>query len=365
MEAALRESEERLRFALESSRTGTWEVDFTNHTIIRSLEHDRIFGYKELLPMWTYEMFLEHVLPDDRATVDAKFHHSAETRSDYSIECRIRRRDGEVRWIWAAGRHPTDEAGIPLRRMTGIVQDITERKQYEEEREQLLTRVLRSNKELEQFAYIASHDLQEPLRTVASFTRLLEKRYADKLDSDAKEFIHFAMDGALRMQKLIDDLLTYSRVGSQDNPFKPSDCNHLLDQAISNLRVAIEENHAVITRNNLPTINCNSLQMVQLFQNLIGNAIKFHSADIPQIHISAEHKDDEWLFSIQDNGIGIDPQYKDRIFKIFQRLHSRDEYPGTGIGLALCMKIVELHNGKIWMESELGKGATFYFSLPA
>ena len=222
----------------------------------------------------------------------------------------------------------------------------------------------RSNQELQQFAYVASHDLQEPLRMVAGFTRLLERRYKDKLDQDAREFINFAVDGAVRMQKLIDDLLTYSRVGMHNIPFEPADCNRLLDQAITNLRVAIEESQAVITSSNLPTATCNGSQMVQLFQNLLSNAIKFRGAETPRIRIAAEHRDSEWLFSFRDNGIGIDPHYKDRIFQIFQRLHSRDEYEGTGIGLALCMKIVELHKGKIWMESEEGKGATFYFTLP-
>ena len=166
------------------------------------------------------------------------------------------------------------------------------------------------------------------------------------------------------MQKLIDDLLTYSRVGSNTIPFEPADCNHLLDQTLSNLQVAIAENHAVITRCDLPTIICNAPQMMQLFQNLISNAIKFRGPEAPRIHIAAERRGSEWLFSFRDNGIGIDPQYQDRIFKIFQRLHSRDEYAGTGIGLAICMKIVQLHKGTIWMESESGKGTTFYFTLP-
>ena len=166
------------------------------------------------------------------------------------------------------------------------------------------------------------------------------------------------------MQKLIDDLLVYSQVGAQKFPFEPTDCNSLLDQVTANLSVAIDENHAIIVRDDLPIVDCNSSQMAQLFQNLISNAIKFRSNQTPRIHIAAERKGDEWLFSIKDNGIGIDPQYKDRILKIFQRLHSSDEYPGTGIGLALCKKIVEYHDGTFWVESDCGKGATFYFTLP-
>lgn len=257
-----------------------------------------------------------------------------------------------------------DEIGRLSRAFDAMTENLKNITSSRDELNKVTVELERSNRELQQFAYVASHDLQEPLRTVAGFTKLLERRYKDKLDQDAREFIHFAVDGALRMQKLIDDLLSYSRVGTQNISFEPIDCNYLLEQALTNLRLAIEENHTVITRSNLPTITCNGSHMIQLFQNLISNAIKFRSAETPRIHISAEYREDKWLFSLQDNGIGIDPGYHDRIFKIFQRLHSRDEYAGTGIGLALCLKIVELHNGKIWLESELGKGTTFYFTLP-
>jgi light-regulated signal transduction histidine kinase (bacteriophytochrome) len=265
---------------------------------------------------------------------------------------------------YEVGMTSDDEIGRLSRAFDAMTENLKKITASRDELNKVTIELERSNQELQQFAYVASHDLQEPLRAVAGFIRLLERRYKEKLDQDAQEFIHFAVDGAVRMQKLIDDLLAYSRVGSHTIPLEPVDCNFLLDQAISNLQVAIEESHAVITRGTLPAITCNGPQMVQLFQNLISNAIKFRGRETPRIHIAAERRGEEWLFSFRDNGIGIDPRHHDRIFKIFQRLHSRDEYAGTGIGLALCMKIVELHKGRIWMESELGKGTTVYFTLP-
>ena len=223
----------------------------------------------------------------------------------------------------------------------------------------------RSNEDLEQFAYVASHDLQEPLRMVASFTQLLARRYEDKLDKDAKEFIHFAVDGATRMQTLINDLLAYSRVGTRGKPFEPIDLNHLLSRVLVNLKVAIDESHAVVTHDPLPIVTGDATQLTQLLQNLIGNAIKFRADKSPQIHFGVSRRGGDWHFSIRDNGIGIEQKYFDRIFVIFQRLHSRQDYPGTGIGLALCKKIVERHGGRIWVESTEGKGTTFYFQLPA
>jgi PAS domain S-box-containing protein len=222
----------------------------------------------------------------------------------------------------------------------------------------------RSNADLEQFAYVASHDLQEPLRMVASYLQLLERRYRGKLDDTADEFIDYAVDGATRMQTLINDLLNYSRVDSRGKSFVLTPCSAILDRAIANLRTAIEATGATITYVPLPEIMADATQLTQLFQNLIGNALRFCSDQPPKIHIGAQRQADAWLFSVQDNGIGIDSEYADRIFLIFQRLHSRGEYPGTGIGLAICKKIVERHGGNIWVESQLGKGSTFYFTIP-
>ncbi len=230
----------------------------------------------------------------------------------------------------------------------------------------LLARDLeRSNAELKKFAYVASHDLQEPLNHVSNYVQLLELRYGDSLDEDAKDFIGFAVDGVHLMQTLIDDVLAYSKVDTQGSQFAITDVNIALGQALTNLQRRIRESNAtVITHDTLPTLMADGTQLMQLFQNLIVNAIKFRSAEPPEIHINVQRLEDEWLFSVQDNGIGIDPQFSDRIFVIFQRLHTRDEYPGTGMGLAICKKIIECHRGKIWVESELGKGSTFYFTIP-
>lgn len=358
---ALRESREDLNRAQTVARIGSWRLLIQTSKLLCSEECYRIFGIPVGTPV-TYKKFLALVHPDDRELVDRKW-KTALAGEPYDIEHRLVV-GNMVKWVHEQAELEFDPQGRLVSGF-GTTQDITARKQMEEEREQLLRQLMKSNKELEQFAYVASHDLQEPLRMVASFTRLLERRYKDRLDQDAREFIHYAVDGALRMQTLIDDLLAYSRVGARDIRFVPTDCNHPLNQALSNLRVAVEESQAIITRGTLPTIPCNASQMTQLFQNLISNAIKFRGTATPRIHIAAESKQNEWLFSVRDNGIGIDPRYKEQVFKIFQRLHSRDEYAGTGIGLALCMKIVELHKGAIWLESELGKGATFYFTLSA
>jgi light-regulated signal transduction histidine kinase (bacteriophytochrome) len=243
--------------------------------------------------------------------------------------------------------------------------DITERKRAEEALEEKAQDLARSNADLEQFAYVASHDLQEPLRMVANFTQLLADRYRDKVGEEGAEFIAYAVDGAKRMQRLIQDLLTYSRVGTRGKSFELADCNELLGEAVANLQIAIQESGAVITHEELPAVMGDPSQLTQVFQNLLGNALKFRGENPPRIHVSAKRQGTRWVFVVRDNGIGIAPEFAERIFVIFQRLHSRGEYPGTGIGLAVCKKIVERHGGKIWLESEPGKGATFHFTIPA
>ncbi len=239
-----------------------------------------------------------------------------------------------------------------------------ERKRAEEALKEKTEELARSNRELEQFAYVASHDLQEPLRTVTSYVQLLARRYKGKLDSDADEFIGFAEGGATRMWHLINALLTYSRVGTNGKELGPTDCETVLRLSLDNLKVAVEENGALVTHDPLPTVTANTPQLIQLFQNLIENAIKFRGDEPPRVHVSASRNGSGWTFSVRDNGIGIAPEYTERIFTIFQRLHSREKYAGTGIGLALCQKIVERHGGCIWVESQAGEGATFYFTLP-
>ena len=263
-----------------------------------------------------------------------------------------------------------------------MVEDISERKQaeaelnrYREHLEELVkertqelasavTNLERSNQDLEQFAYVASHDLQEPLRMISSYTQLLARRYKGKLDQDADDFIGYTVDGASRMQQLINDLLAFSRVGTRGKPLEPISSQAALDLALENLQTAIEESHAQVTQDTLPGVLADDLQLMQLFQNLIGNAIKFQGDKPPCIHIGVEDAEKEWVFTVQDNGIGIDPQYFERIFIIFQRLNKRDQFPGTGIGLAICKKIVQRHGGRIWADSKPGLGSTFYFTLP-
>lgn len=254
--------------------------------------------------------------------------------------------------------------GRPEDRHVAIVfNDMTERKQADEKIMRVLTDLQRSNKELELFAYVASHDLQEPLRMISSYTQLLAERYKDKLDDKANLFIHYAVDGAVRMQLLINDLLAFSRIGTKGKPREPVDSQAVLGQAINNLKMNIEETQTIITNDHLPEVRADASQLAQLFQNLIGNAIKFRGEANPHIHIAAQDEGEEWLFSVRDNGIGIDPQFSDKVFVIFQRLHTKEEYPGSGIGLAICKKIVERHDGRIWFESEPGNGATFYFTM--
>ena len=255
--------------------------------------------------------------------------------------------------------------------MQGIVMDITERKEAQgalNDRDALERRSMeltRSNEELQQFAYIAAHDLQEPLRMVSSYTQLLAKRYKGRLDSDADEFIAYAVDGAHRMQLLIEDLLAYCRVGTSGKELRETSSEAALEEVLLNLQGAIEESGGVVTHDPLPIVIADSTQLVQLFQNLVGNAIKYRGAELPRVHVSAKKNDArEWIFSVKDNGVGIDPQYFKKIFVMFQRLHGRGEFSGTGIGLAVCKKIVDRHGGRIWVESEIGRGSTFYFALP-
>jgi PAS domain S-box-containing protein len=222
----------------------------------------------------------------------------------------------------------------------------------------------RSNEELQQFAYVASHDLQEPLRMVSSYTQLLGRRYGDRLDGDAKEFMEFIVDGAARMKQLIEDLLAYSRVGTRGRELSPTSSGAALEKALTNLRAAQEASGAEVTHDEMPEVLADGAQLTQVFQNLIGNAMKFRAEDKPRIHVGAEARDKVWVFTVRDNGIGLDAQYADRIFMMFQRLHNKTEYPGTGIGLAICKKIVERHGGHIWVESKPGEGATFGFTLP-
>ena len=266
---------------------------------------------------------------------------------------------------------PIEYACAPLREfgeVRGAVltfRDVTERRDTQRVLEDRNRELGRSNADLEQFAYVASHDLQEPLRAVVSYLQLLERRYAEQLDERAVRYIGHAVEGGHRMQKLINDLLTYSRVGRHGEELTEVDFRAIFDRALTSLQIAIEESEAVVTYEEpLPTIVADATQMLQLTQNLIANAIKFRGEAAPRIHVSAERIDGAWQFSVRDNGIGIAPEYRDRVFVLFQRLHGRDEYTGTGIGLAVCKKIVERRGGQLWVDSTEGGGSTFRFTVP-
>jgi light-regulated signal transduction histidine kinase (bacteriophytochrome) len=245
-----------------------------------------------------------------------------------------------------------------------IAMDITEQKKIEKELEEKAEDLVRSNRELQQFAYVASHDLKEPLRMVTTYVQMLDRRYGNTLDGDAKEYIKFAVEGSKRMYALVEDLLTYSRVETSVVPFEPVSMDQVMITALKDMGETIEKSGATVTATDLPEVHADLQQMVQLMENLIGNAIKFRREDSPQVRISARLEGHEWIFSVKDNGIGIGKEYQDKVFQMFQRLHTKEAYPGTGIGLAICKKVVERHGGRIWYESEQGVGTTFFFSLP-
>ena len=338
-----------------------WSVEFFDEKLTLFVGYDAdVFNSKRM-------KWIDIIIQEDIDTAKESFIQALKTDKSYVREYRIKSKSGEIYWIQERGQIVCDEKG-EIEHVNGVFFDITDRKRLEEKLRQALAKLAESNAELEQFAYIAAHDLKEPLRMVTSYLQLLTRRYQGKLDTDADEFIAYAVDGATRMKTLINDLLFYSRMGSRGKPFEPSGCEAALDQALTNLKVAIEESGAVVTRNPLPEVPADEGQLVQLFQNLIENAIKFRGEESPIIHISANHTkqpeiQNRYVFSVSDNGIGIDPEYADRIFLIFKRLHGR-EHPGTGIGLAVCKRIVKRHGGRIWVESEVGKGSTFFFTLP-
>jgi len=302
--------------------------------------------------------------PEDQPLWAAHNQEELADKNPGPLEFRIQTPEGEVRWVSHFCKPVHDHHNGTFLGVCGSNRDITCQKRAEEEVRVKTQELLRSNAELEQFAYVASHDLQTPLRAISGYLNLLTKRCEGKLEGDADRFIQRTHENVLRMQRLIQDLLTFSRLTTRARPFEATDLNQVLGEALEMLQPAVEESRAKITSEPLPTIRADYSQFLQLFQNLIGNALKFRDSRPPEVHIDAQWVEMAWLFSIRDNGIGIDPQYADRIFLIFQRLHTVDQYPGTGIGLAICKKIVERHGGRIWVESQPGKGADFKFLLP-
>ncbi len=329
-------------------------------TVYCNAAFEKITGYSRKEVIGKNCRFLQGKDYDQPALDDIRYaiRHGIEAKA----ELRNYKKDGTFFWneFYMA---PVRDAEGTLTHFIGVQTDITDRKAREAELTRKTEELARSNAELQQFAYIASHDLQEPLRMVSSYTQLLGKRYKGKLDQDADEFIGYAVDGAIRMQWLIRDLLEYSRVGSENTSFEATDCELVFKHAMNNLSESIQKRKAQITHDPLPSLEANFLLLTQVFQNLIGNSLKFQGVETPQIHISVRPLSDGWEFSVKDNGIGISPDQHNRIFSIFQRLHTREEYPGTGVGLAICKKIVGRHGGDIWVESELQKGATFYFTI--
>ena len=362
-EAALRESEGRLRAIVETAVDGIITIDELGNVTSLNPAATRIFGYS---PQEVLGKNVKLLMPEPyRAEHDGYIRNYITTGVKKIIgigrEVVGLRKDGT--------RFPMDlavsETLLGDRRIfTGIVRDISERKRAEESLAQQAEELARSNVELERFAYVTSHDLQEPMRTVRSFAQLLKRRYADQFTGDAAEFLQYITGGVERMQTLINDLLAYSRVSSRGAAFAPADCGHILRMVLDSLQATVEAQQATVTFDPLPVVLGDATQLGQLFQNLIANAIKFHRSQPPRIHVSVVERPAEWVFSVRDNGIGIAREYFDRIFIIFQRLHTIQEYGGTGIGLAVCKKIVERHGGRIWLESVVGEGTTFYFSIP-
>jgi PAS domain S-box-containing protein len=362
-EKHLAQMEGRYRGLLEAAPDAMVVVNQAGEIVLLNVQAEKQFGYrrdelvgqkvKNIIP----EGFAERLLADALRSAEDALAQQIGT----GIELNGRRKDGSG--------FPIEIMLSPLESAEGIlvtaaVRDITKRKRAEAHLLQKVEELNRSNEELEQFAYIASHDLQEPLRMVASYTQLLSRRYKGKLDSDADEFISFAVDGASRMERLIKDLLAYSRVGTETKDLLDTSSEEALQQALINLRGAVEESDAQVTHDPLPIVVADEMQLIQLFQNLVGNAIKYQNPGIPRVHISAARDSEKrWKFSVQDNGLGIDSQYFEKIFGMFQRLHKREEFEGTGVGLAICKKIVERHGGSISVESQLGHGSTFCFVL--
>ncbi len=363
-EAALRESESRYRRLHETMWDGFVQMDMAGRIVDCNIVFEQLLGHtkKELLykceadlspAKWHAEnakIFSEQILAKGRSSVYEKEYIHADG-SKFTAELRT--------------FLITDDTHNPIG-IWSIVRDVTERKKAEKERERAIVALKQSNEDLKQFAYVASHDLQEPLRMVASYTQLIAERYSQQLDAKGHKFINYAVDGASRMQALIRDLLAFSRVETHSEGFKMVDTHSTLGAAIANLKTMIDETGALITNENLPRVQADQGQLTMVFQNLINNAIKFRNkSSTPHIHISAHRRKDHWCFNIKDNGIGIDPIYKNKIFVVFQRLHTQKEYPGTGIGLALCKRIIDRHHGQIWFESRSRQGTTFYFTLPS
>lgn len=372
--SALKKAEEKFRRLLEFAPDATVIVDREGKIVLVNSQAEKTFGYR---PGELTGQLVEVLIPPRLQSNHARY------RDSYMSDPRVRPMSAGVEFF--ALRKNGEEIRVeislsPFHTEEGLwvisaIRDITERKKLQlalqKAKDELEIRVeertaelSRSNQELDQFAYVASHDLQQPLRMVASYVQLLQRRLADKLGPDEREFIHYAVDGTSRMKRLIDDLLTFSRVGTHGKLLAPTSSEQVFCQTLKHLEVAIQECGAEISHEELPIVLADETQLGQLFQNLLENALKYRSTRSPKIHVWAERAGPRWVFSVRDNGIGIDSQYFDRIFVMFQRLHGKNEYSGTGLGLAVCKKVVERHGGRIWVESKVGEGSIFRFTIP-
>lgn len=362
-EQALRRSEEQLRVATMATEIGVWAWKRGTRRITVSDNWKRLFGVPHGAEV-TFRTWRDSLHPEDRDRAIAELKAVHAGQPEFNTEYRVVHPDATVRWIVDRGRALYDSNGN-VAEMAGINLDITKRKRTEEDLLRTSRELERSNKDLESFAYIASHDLQEPLRTITGFLQLLEQKSGSLLDDKAKQYIQYAVDGSKRMHQMITDLLSYSRASMQPFSPKPIHLRETLDQALALTRNSIEESGANIVIQELPTVRADTSQMIQVFQNLIANAAKFRSERPLEIRIGAKKEQRFWLLSVKDNGIGLDLNHRDKIFQLFQRLHSRQKYPGSGIGLSICKKIIERHGGTIWTESLPDEGSTFYFTLPS
>jgi PAS domain S-box-containing protein len=361
---ALQKSEDQYRRLAESAEAILWEYDvLEDRWTYVAPQVTRILGHPP--EAWTgFQFWVDHIHPEDQGWARDYCLQCTRRGEPHTFEYRFLKPDGSIAWLRDVVSVEM-ESGRPVK-LRGFMMDITDRKRAEEQIEQYAADLQRSNQDLEQFAHVVSHDLREPARMVKGFLELLEGQYGDQLDPKAREYVNYAADGAQRMQEMIRGLLDLSRVDTRGEELTPTDARVVLERTLRSLEPAIEDAAARVTYDPLPTVLADQAQLAQVFQNLIANAIKFHKEDqSPRVHISAEREGDEWVFSVEDNGIGIDPKQAPRIFQIFQRLHTRDEYEGMGIGLALCKRIVERHGGHIWVESDVVDGSTFYFTLPS
>ena len=353
------DDESRLRLAIEAVPTGILMVDAQGEIVLVNAQIEKLFGYQrsELLGR-----NVDMLLPSQLGGHVGALRVPSQELQVGDFELCGRRKDGSEVPIEVGSSEIETHSG---RYVVSSIIDISDRRHAERAFREKGAELERSNRELEHFAYAASHDLREPLRMVATYVTLLKREYGDQLDSSAREYMRFAVEGATRLTRLVSDLLEYARIGPKTLSLQAVDCDAALTQVLEGLRAHIEQSQARVEREALPTVLGDPVLINQVFQNLIENGIKFRSSAPPCVRVSAERVDDEWHFHFADNGVGIEPRFHDRIFQLFQRLHTSESYPGTGMGLALCKKVVERHGGRVWVESTLGQGSVFSFSLPA